>query len=208
MNRKASNLPKPQYPAAALAVKASGSVSVQVTIDEAGKVVSATAISGHPLLRTTAQEAASAATFVPTLISGKPVMVSGVITYNFTVHAIKTTGLSPSDDEAAIVTPSEEQMREIRLKQMLHAWVYAVVERLEKKTSTAANESQFVRDGRASVEITFTESVGSELLERLKALGFEVGKSKGVSVTGTIAIEKLRDLADIEEVKYAMPRTP
>jgi protein TonB len=76
-------LPKPAYPAAAKAVRASGSVSVQVLISESGSVISASAVSGHPLLRAAAVSAARGARFSPTLLSGQPVKVSGVITYNF-----------------------------------------------------------------------------------------------------------------------------
>ncbi len=83
LNGKATSLPKPAYPAAAKAVRASGSVSVQVLIDENGRVVSASAVSGHPLLRQAAVSAAQGARFSPTLLSGQPVKVSGVITYNF-----------------------------------------------------------------------------------------------------------------------------
>jgi len=83
LNGKATSLPKPAYPAAAKAVRAGGAVSVQVLINEAGSVVSASAVSGHPLLRAAAEGAARGARFSPTLLSGQPVKVSGVITYNF-----------------------------------------------------------------------------------------------------------------------------
>lgn len=83
LNGKATSLPKPAYPPAARAVKASGTVVVQVTLDETGRVVSASAVSGHPLLRSAAVAAANSARFSPTLLSGKPVKVTGVITYNF-----------------------------------------------------------------------------------------------------------------------------
>lgn len=83
LNGKATSLPKPPYPAAARAVRASGAVSVQVLIDESGNVVSASAVSGHPLLRAAAVQAARGARFSPTMLSGQPVKVSGVITYNF-----------------------------------------------------------------------------------------------------------------------------
>jgi len=83
LNGKATSLPKPAYPPAARAVRAGGAVSVQVLIDESGRVVSATAVSGHPLLKAAAEGAARGARFSPTLLSGQPVKVSGVITYNF-----------------------------------------------------------------------------------------------------------------------------
>ena len=83
MNGKAISLPKPAYPPAARAVRAGGACSVQVLIDENGNVISAYAVSGHPLLRAASEAAARAARFSPTLLEGKPVKVSGVITYNF-----------------------------------------------------------------------------------------------------------------------------
>lgn len=83
LNGKATSLPKPAYPAAAKAVRAGGSVSVQVTISESGSVISANAVSGHPLLRAAAEGAARGARFSPTMLSGQAVKVTGVITYNF-----------------------------------------------------------------------------------------------------------------------------
>ena len=79
----AKSLPKPVYPPIALQAKAHGAVNVQVLIDETGKVVSAKAVGGHPLLLAAAQQAAYRAVFSPTTLGGQPVKVSGVITYNF-----------------------------------------------------------------------------------------------------------------------------
>ena len=92
LNVKATSLPKPAYPPAARAVNAEGAVSVQVLIDEDGNVVSANAVSGHPLLRAAAVEAARRAKFSPTLLMDQPVKVSGVITYNF-VGSVTTAGI-------------------------------------------------------------------------------------------------------------------
>jgi TonB family protein len=83
VNSKAINLPKPEYPPAALSVRAAGAVNVQVTIDENGDVISAEVASGHPLLREAAVQAARQAKFSPTKLSGQPVKVTGVIVYNF-----------------------------------------------------------------------------------------------------------------------------
>ena len=83
LNGKAEKLPVPVYSAAAKAVNAVGNVDVQVLIDESGAVVSAKAVSGHPLLREPAERAARAAKFSPTMLSNQPVKVSGVIVYKF-----------------------------------------------------------------------------------------------------------------------------
>lgn len=82
----AISLPKPAYPAIAKQAHASGPVSVQVLVDESGKVISAKAIKGHPLLLAAAQQAAYAARFSPTKLSDQPVKVSGTITYNFVLQ--------------------------------------------------------------------------------------------------------------------------
>jgi len=83
VNGSAVSLPKPSYPAAARAVNAKGSVNVAIVISKEGSVISASAVSGHPLLRAAAVDAARRARFRPTLLSGQPVEVSGVIVYNF-----------------------------------------------------------------------------------------------------------------------------
>lgn len=83
VNGKATNLVKPIYPDEAKAAQASGAVHVQVTIDERGNVVSAQAISGDALLRAASEDAARASKFLPTLLKGVPVKVTGVIVYNF-----------------------------------------------------------------------------------------------------------------------------
>jgi protein TonB len=83
LNGSAISLPKPVYPDAAKNVRASGMVTVEVIIDVNGKVVSARATAGHPLLQQAAVQAAYQARFSPTTLSGQPVKVSGSINYNF-----------------------------------------------------------------------------------------------------------------------------
>jgi protein TonB len=83
LNGKAVRLVTPSYPAIARSAHAAGAVNVQVLIDENGNVVSAHAVSGHPLLQAAAVAAARASKFTPTKLSGQPVKVNGVIIYNF-----------------------------------------------------------------------------------------------------------------------------
>lgn len=83
VNGKAIDLPKPFYPAEAREKRVGGTVSVQVLIDESGKIISACAIKGARELHRAAEWAALQAKFSPTTLSGKPVKVSGVIVYNF-----------------------------------------------------------------------------------------------------------------------------
>ena len=78
--------PAPPYPALARQIGVQGSVTVQFLIDEQGHVVNAKATSGHTLLQAAAVQAAYKATFTPTVLSGKPTTVTGVITYNFVLN--------------------------------------------------------------------------------------------------------------------------
>lgn len=80
---KTLQLPKPKYSPLARAAHVSGQVVVQLIIDTDGTVMAAAAVSGHPLLLGVSVEAARNSRFSPTKVDGKPVKVTGVITYNF-----------------------------------------------------------------------------------------------------------------------------
>ena len=86
LNGKAVNLVQPPYPAMARQDHASGLVQVQVLIDETGRVIQARTVNPgnlHPALVAAAENAARHSAFTPTLLSGHPVKVYGIIIYNF-----------------------------------------------------------------------------------------------------------------------------
>ncbi len=66
-------------------MRTAGVVSVEVVVDETGKVISAVASSGPTALREVAVQAALRARFSPTKLSGQPVKVSGLINYKFAI---------------------------------------------------------------------------------------------------------------------------
>jgi TonB family protein len=78
LNDKAVTLPQPPYPPVARAVRASGSVTVNIEVDIQGNVVKAEAASGHPLLKAAAVAAARQAKFKP-----GPAPISGSLVYEF-----------------------------------------------------------------------------------------------------------------------------
>lgn len=86
LNGKALSLPTPMYPDAAKRARMAGVVEVEVLIDVSGKVISAKAVRGPGMLQQSAEMAAKQARFTPTLLSGQPMKVVGVITYNFTLQ--------------------------------------------------------------------------------------------------------------------------
>ena len=83
LNGTALNLPSPIFPESARRLKISGLVTVEVVVDETGKVISAQAINGPVALRAVSEQAALRARFSPTKLSGQPVKVSGTINYRF-----------------------------------------------------------------------------------------------------------------------------
>jgi TonB family protein len=83
LNGKATTMPSPEYPEIARAAKASGTVTVEVIVDEDGNVAGAKAVSGHPLLQAAAVNAARQAKFPPTFVNGEPTRIDGYLTYNF-----------------------------------------------------------------------------------------------------------------------------
>lgn len=85
LNGTAISLPAPLYPESAKRMRQSGVVSVEVVVDETGKVISAEANNGPSPLREAARLAALRARFSPTKLSGQPVKVSGLINYKFTL---------------------------------------------------------------------------------------------------------------------------
>ena len=80
---RAIGRPQPPYPAIARAGRISGTVEVEVVVDESGKVIWAEAVSGHPLLMQSAVAAARQWVFEPMKLRGQPVKFTGLITFNF-----------------------------------------------------------------------------------------------------------------------------
>jgi outer membrane biosynthesis protein TonB len=86
LNTNAVSMPAPSYPAKAKARHIQGIVSVPVLIDELGRIETVLpGVKGPRLLRAAAIEAARQATFSRTKLSGIPVKVCGVLTFDFSL---------------------------------------------------------------------------------------------------------------------------
>lgn len=81
---QAVRMVSPAYPAAAKQLNIYGQVTVQITLDEAGDVISAKAVSGPQFLRASSEEAARKSKFKPALVDNQAVKASGFVVYNFT----------------------------------------------------------------------------------------------------------------------------
>lgn len=75
----------PVYASIAQKTNVEGRVTVEVEIDELGNVVSAKAVSGHQLLRGSAEDAAKKSKFKPSMFGSQAIKAIGSITYNFSL---------------------------------------------------------------------------------------------------------------------------
>jgi Ca-activated chloride channel homolog len=108
--------------------------------------------------------------------------------------------------KAAPRADSNEQASEL-IASKLHPSLAAVVERLKKKDAKpSGEESKFVRDGKAEVQIWLTLKT-PEVLAQLKALGFELllDPQSAKLVVGRVPVEKLSALAALKAVSYVAP---
>lgn len=169
---------EPVYPEAAKRAHVSGMVVLEAKVDEQGNVSEARVIQGHPLLNEAAIQAVKQWKYSLTLLNGQAVPVIATATVVFQLG-----------DKSKLDTP-----------------VAMLVARLKAGGLPEAGERQFVRDGKAEVDLTV--AAGSDQLKaRLRALSFEVisWPEAGNLVTGRIAVERLESLANIESVLFIAP---
>ena len=105
-----------------------------------------------------------------------------------------------------VVSPEERKRQEMLVK--LHPSIINVIERLVKKNSQpGADESKFICDGKAEVQIWLTDKT-PEAMAQLKQLGFEVvlDPKTGKVVIGRLPIDKLSKLAGLKFVRYVAPQ--
>lgn len=125
--------------------------------------------------------------------------------------APKPTG-TPSRDVAILadvqiqsLTPEEQWRTELSAK--VHPSILAVIERLKEKRHPDSDESKFIRDGKAEVQIWLNEK-SDDTLAKLKELGFEIvlDPKSAKLVIGKIPIEKLEELTALKAVRYVAPQ--
>jgi len=83
LNSRAIEMPQPIYPEEAKTKHITGTVKVEVTVDEEGNVIKAEAVEGPKELRAAAVEAAKKARFGQTRLHGALIKVYGVLVYKF-----------------------------------------------------------------------------------------------------------------------------
>src|SRR5262249_43999184 len=106
--------PAPIYPAIAEKTKIQGTVKVRITVSETGAVTSVEAISGHPLLRGAAKEAAEKRKYKPYQVAGKPASFSTAIYVQF------STGISQEEYEKELETAKQYFEKDGQCRDLLH----------------------------------------------------------------------------------------
>jgi Ca-activated chloride channel homolog len=200
---KATRKVQPAYPPIAKSARGQGAVQIQVTISESGEVMNAQALSGHPMLREAALQAAKQWRFKPAELSGVPVKTQGLLTFNFAQGKTATPG------ETVSMTPLTEELFKQRLLAKLHPAVAAVIERLKNKDAKpSAEELKFTRDGKAEIQVWLTDK-SAETIGQLKKLGFEtlLDPQSSKLIIGRLPVEKLAALVELPAVRYIAPQT-
>jgi len=114
--------------------------------------------------------------------------------------------LAESDEAVKVLSPEEQKRATLQAK--THPWVLAVIERLQKKQlNFSPDESKFVRNGNAEIEIWLTDK-SDETLVKLRELGFEVvlDPKSAKMVIGRLPISKLAALIELKSVRYVAPQ--
>jgi len=117
-------------------------------------------------------------------------------------------GAPPSSvaDSLSRNSSPEEQKRQVLAK--MNPSIAALIERLKVKGSPGADESKFVRNGKAEIQISLTDK-SDAIMAELKQLGFEVLLDPKTSkmVLGRLPIERLAALVELKSVRYVAPMT-
>jgi Ca-activated chloride channel family protein len=110
------------------------------------------------------------------------------------------------NDMVRVLSPEDQKRAALRSK--FNPSVLAVIDRLkDPKSSPAPDEVKFIHDGKAEIQIWFTDK-SDEALARLKELGFEIvlDPKTAKMVIGRLPIEKLASLAEIKSIRYVAPQ--
>ena len=120
----------------------------------------------------------------------------------------KDKGAVVQDADASRGRLSQEDLKRQQVLSKLHPSIAAVVERLKKKNAQpAADESKFVRNGKAEIQIWLADK-SPEIMAKLKQLGFEIVLEPKTAkmVIGRVPIEKLAAIAELNGVRYISPQ--
>ena len=179
--------------------------------EESRSNVSTGSFSNFPTQRTVQNLNAISASVVVVTRSGATNPSASSKKQKSTVNGQKSTANNMIIDGAPSVdasTSTPEEMEKQKLNARIHPAIANLLTRLkDKKATPALEESKFVRDGKAEIQIWLTDK-SPEVLAELKKLGFEVvlDPQSAKMVIGRIALDKLAALAEVKAVRYISPQ--
>jgi Ca-activated chloride channel family protein len=121
---------------------------------------------------------------------------------NAPVNTFMIDGVDVDSAKPVLRSPAEKKRALLQTK--LHPSLLAVVDRLkDKRVPASADESKFIHDGKAEIQIWLTDK-SVENLAKLKELGFEVvlDPKSAKLIIGRLSIEKLEALGELTFVRY------
>ena len=199
---KALKLPKPKLSRKAKKIARKTSITVNIIVDENGKVISAKSDNENPMLKNLIENAAFKSEFRPTISSGEPVKVERNIIYHFKKKKIEIEDVpvfESVEDKSEPVDPNY-----YKFLKMFDDEILTLINK--SQTEKVENFSGFVADGQAHIQICLGEKT-PEIVERIKKTGFELlEETQGNGLVGRIPVEHLEKLADFfEEIRRIVP---
>ncbi|REJ77475.1 MAG: VWA domain-containing protein [Acidobacteria bacterium] len=191
---------KPEFPAGAKPGKKGKKITVEIRVDENGRVTFAKAIEGDKAYRQSAEKAALESKFTPAEFDGVKLKMEGVVSYLFREDDAVWINV---EKLKAIFTPELLQRQD--LKKKLHFWVFEVVVANEAgKTAPPKYSSRFVNGDVAQIRVAVTDP-SPAVLKKLKKTGLQIGVMQNGLVSGSIEVGKIANLAKLDEVLFISP---
>ncbi len=158
IRKNAINRAVPEYPAEAKEKKVEGDVTVEIKVDEEGKVVSAKYVSGPEIFIESVEKAAKEWTFKPTLVNGAPVKVAGNLSFRFQLGSF-TDALSKASAKNEASENSKKDIPEVLPPSIIRRSEAVIrglaIDRVAPNYPTEAKEKKV--EGDVTVEITIGE---------------------------------------------------
>ena len=192
-------IPQAEYPMLRT-VQPFGSVVVNATVDENGKVASTSVVSGHPLLRPAATAAARQARFKPFMKCGKPAHF--VVTIQFSFNDGQNTNAGFVLPQSPGPKPSDDCQFNAKTDAKIKNWLAQA-----EKGRTDFAELPFIRDGKADVIVQVNRTIYL-IRDELQANGLEIieENDKDSKIVGRIAADKIRAFALLDNVRFIFAR--
>lgn len=174
-------------------------VEVKIEVDETGKVIYAEAGEGIAELRNVSEQAARLSEFNPTTVDAAPSKTKGKLIYKF------NRGKTEISDgfESSEIQSQPIDYNLINLLRTFDSEILSVI--YEVRDGNKSFSYPFVKNGRAKIQICINTKA-PETVKKIEQTDFNIlEETKGNGLVGTIAVENIKKLADIKEIRFIVP---